>query len=99
MSAPVFPRFHDLEQLGRDGGNGYLALENHDYVDSGFLSPAHRVVINCDLEEIIEEMADCTRLALRMCRTRDEIPSIVWQRTSSRLSLLDVNGSARDVRT
>lgn len=79
VSTPVFPHFHDLEQLGRDWANGYLAVENQDYVGRGFLFPAHQAIIKCDLAEIIKEMAECTRLALRMSRSCEEIPCIVWR--------------------
>jgi hypothetical protein len=79
VSLPMFPRFHDLEQLGRDWGNSYLVLENHDRAGSGFLSPRHRAIINCGLAEITKEMADCTRLALGMCRTDEDIPYMVWR--------------------
>jgi hypothetical protein len=77
VSVPIFPRFHDLEKLGKDWGNSYLTLENHDIVDSGFISPAHHVVVICGLPAITTEMADCTRLALSMCRTDEQIPHIL----------------------
>jgi hypothetical protein len=79
VSAPIFPRFYDLEQLGKGWGNSYSILENHDNVGSGFLSPVHHVVIICGLPAIIKETADCTQLALSMCRTDEQIPHIVWR--------------------